>query len=251
VPRKNPIGKIKDAATGAAVTVVGTVSETVKDPIGTGQKVVGTAVGQAVAVAGLVGTRLPHRKRAAAPKVESRPVAEPQSEPRKDQGDPVAPAKEAAAKKAPAKKAAAKKAPAKKAAAKKAPAKKAPAKKAPAKKTAAKKAPATKAPANKAPAAKAPATKAPANKAPANKAPATKAPATKAPAKKAADLATVEDSSVETPVGTTGADPATNPDTTESDLQQPGTAPLMDPSLTNQVKSEAETAARAADVEKG
>jgi DNA-binding protein HU-beta len=173
--------------------------------------------------------------------VESRPVAEPQAEPRKDQGDPVAPARKAPATKTPAKKAAATKAPAKKTAAKKAPAKKTAAKTAPAKKAAAKKTAATKAPAKKTAA----------TKTPAKKAPAKKAPATKAPAKKAADLATVEDSSVETPVGTTGADPATNPDTTESDLQQPGTAPLMDPSLTSQVKSEAETAARASDVEKG
>ena len=44
---------------------------------------------------------------------------------------------------------------------------------------------------------------------------------------------------------------AANPDTTESDLQQVGTEPLLDPSLTNAVKSEADTAARAADVEKG
>ena len=39
--RKNPLGKIKDAADVAVLTVVGTVTETVKDPIGTGQKVVG------------------------------------------------------------------------------------------------------------------------------------------------------------------------------------------------------------------
>jgi hypothetical protein len=195
VPSKNPIEKIKDVATGAAMTVAGTVSETVKDPIGTGQKVVGTAVGQAVVVAGRVGTMLPGRKRAAAPKAEARPLAEPQTEPRKDQGDPIKPA----AKKAPVKKTAAKKT----------------AKKAPAKKTAAKKT------------------------------------AKKAPAKTAAELAAVEDSSVETPVGTTGADPAFNPDTTESDLQQVGTEPLMDPSLTRAVRSEAETGARGADVEKG
>ncbi len=66
----------------------------------------------------------------------------------------------------------------------------------------------------------------------------------------AADLAAVEDSSVETPVGTTGADPAVNPSTAESDLQQVGTEPLMDPSLTNRIKSESETAARASDVDK-
>jgi hypothetical protein len=195
VPPKNPIGKIKDAATDAAVTVVGTVTETVKDPIGTGHKVVSTAVGQAVAVAGHVGTRLPGLKRAAAPKVDTRPVAEPQDEPTKSQGDPLKP---------PTKKASAKKGAAKKTA-----------KKAPAKKTAAKKAPAKKT------------------------------------AKTAADLAAVDDSSVETPVGTTGADPATNPDTTDHDLQQVGTEPIMDASLTNAIKSEAEFGARAADPDKG
>ena len=195
MPPKNPIGKIKDTATDAAVTVVGTVTETVKDPIGTGQKVVGTAIGQAVAVAGRVSTKLPGRKRATAPKVASRPVADPQDEPDKAHGDPVQPPAKKAAKKGAAKKGAAKKT----------------AKKAPAKKTAAK----------------------------------------KAPAKKAADLAAVEDSEVETPVGTTGADPATNPDTTDSDLQQVGTEPLVDPSLTNAIKAEADTGARAADPDKG
>jgi hypothetical protein len=257
VPRRNPIGKIKDAATEAAVTMVGTVSETMKDPVGTGQKVVGTAVGQAVAVAGRVGTRLPRRKRPAAPapKAEARPVAEPQAGPRKDQGDPVAPAKKATAKKT-TKKTATKKTATKKTAAKKATAKKTATKKTAAKKTAAKKTAAKKT-VKKTAAKKAPVKKAPSAKAAVTAptratrtAPATKAPPRKA-AKKAADLAAVEDSSVETPVGTTGADPATNPDTTDRDLQQPGTAPLMDPSLTNQVKSEAETSARASDVQKG
>jgi hypothetical protein len=158
MPRKSPIEKIKDAATGAAVTVAGTVAETVKDPIGTGQKVVGTAVVQAVAVAGRVGTKLPSRKRAAAPRTESRPIAVPQADARKDQGDPVtpvkkAPVKKAPAKKAPSKKAAAKKTPAKKSAVKKAPAKKSTAKKSTAKKSTVKKAPAKKA-AKKAPAKK-------------------------------------------------------------------------------------------------
>jgi hypothetical protein len=177
VPSKNPIGKIKDAATGAAVTVVGTVSETVKDPIGTSQKVVGTAVGQAVAVAGRVTTKLPGRKRPTAPKADPHPAAERQDESIKPHGDPVKP---------PAKKSAAKKSAAKKSA-----------KKAPAKKTAAK-----------------------------------KAPAKKTAAKKAADL-------------------ATNPDTTDSDLQQVGTEPIVDPSLTNAVKSEADIGARASDPDKG
>ena len=102
---KNPLGKIKDVADLA---------------VGTGQKVVEQAVGQAVAVAGAVSTKLPGRKRAPAPKAEARPgpVAEPRAEPRKTEGDPV----KKAAKKAPAKKAAAKKTTAKKTTAKKAPA---------------------------------------------------------------------------------------------------------------------------------
>jgi ribonuclease E len=180
------------------MTVVGTVTEAVKDPIGTGQRVVGTAVGQAVAVAGAVSSKVPGRRRQAdVPRAEAPPVrvAEPQEESRKLHGDPVdlAARKTATKKKAPAKKAA------KKTTAKKA------AKKAPAKKT----------------------------------------------AKSAAELAAVEDNEVETPVGTTGADVATNPDTTETDLQQVGTEPLVDPSLTNAVKSEAETGAAAADVDKG
>ena len=208
MPNQNPLGKIKDVATGAAVTVVGTVTETVKDPVGagqkavgTGQKVVGTAVGQAVGTGqkvagaavgqalarpGRVSPHVPGLRRSAAPTVSSGPVAEPQAEPRKREGDPVKPAT----------------------------------KKVATKKTTAKKA-------------------------------AKKAPATQAAAKTAADLAAVDDSSVETPVGTTGADPATNPDTTESDLQQVGTEPLVDPSLTKAIKAEADIGARAADLDKG
>ena len=153
MPKKNPLGTIKDVADVAMASVVSTVSESVKDPVGTGQKVVGSAVGQAVAVAGAVSTKLPRRKRKSAPKAASGPVAVPATESRKSQGDPVAPAfsdpaaptakkspakkapAKTAAKKAPVKKVAAKKTPVKKAAAKKATAKKAPAKKAPAKKS--------------------------------------------------------------------------------------------------------------------
>jgi hypothetical protein len=126
VAKKSPLDKIKDAATDAAVSVVGT-----------GQKVVGTAVGQALTVAGAVGARVPSRRRAKAPSAPSRPVtrAEPQQEPRKSQGDPVKPPP----KKAPAKKTAAKKTPAKKSAAKDTAAKKSPTKKSAAKKSATKK----------------------------------------------------------------------------------------------------------------
>jgi hypothetical protein len=56
-----------------------------------------------------------------------------------------------------------------------------------------------------------------------------------------------EDVEVTTPVGTTGAGPGSNPDTTESDLQQPGTEPLMDPATTKRVKREAETLRRASE----
>ncbi len=52
---------------------------------------------------------------------------------------------------------------------------------------------------------------------------------------------------IETPVGTPGADVGDNPDTAESDLQQPGTEPLMDPSLTKQVKAESKVGRRGAD----
>ncbi len=69
------------------------------------------------------------------------------------------------------------------------------------------------------------------------------------PAEVAERIAPTDD--VTTPVGTTGAGAAYNPDTTETDLQQPGTEPLMDPATTKTIASEAETLGRAADVDKG
>jgi hypothetical protein len=59
------------------------------------------------------------------------------------------------------------------------------------------------------------------------------------------------DVDIETPVGTTGADVGTNPHTAESDLQQPGTPPLADPSTIKAVESEQETLRKAADPNKG
>ena len=56
---KSPLGKIKDVADVALVSVVSTVSGTVKDPVGTGQKVVGQALG----VAGAVASRVPGLKK--------------------------------------------------------------------------------------------------------------------------------------------------------------------------------------------
>lgn len=58
------------------------------------------------------------------------------------------------------------------------------------------------------------------------------------------------DLDLETPVGTTGADTGHNPDTAEASLQQPGTEPLLDPSLTNEVKAEQDTLHKAADEHK-
>jgi hypothetical protein len=60
-----------------------------------------------------------------------------------------------------------------------------------------------------------------------------------------------EDIEVTTPVGTTGAGLAFNPDTTETDLQQPGTEPLMDPSTTKRIKAESDTLRKASDPKKG
>ena len=201
-----------------------------------------------------------------------------------------APAKKAAqkapAKKAPARTGAAPTAPAGKAPAKKTPAKKTPAKKASAKaqgdptmvtpadmaenvskqpaKKAAKKTPAKKT-AAKAPAkktAKAPA-KTTAAKAPAKKSAAKKAtPATvakkatarktakKGAAKTAEQVANADGPPVTTPVGTTAAAQATNPDTAEHDLQQPGTEPIVDSGTAKAIRSEAETLQRAADTDK-
>ena len=59
---KNPLGTIKDVADLAVASVAGTVSRTVKDPVGTGKKVVGTAVGQAAAAVGAVTSKVGGRK---------------------------------------------------------------------------------------------------------------------------------------------------------------------------------------------
>jgi hypothetical protein len=55
---------------------------------------------------------------------------------------------------------------------------------------------------------------------------------------------------IETPVGTTGADVGFNPDTAEADLQQPGTAPLVDDATVKSVAAESETGRKAARTKK-
>ena len=287
--RKNPLGKIKDTAFGTLRHPLGSAEKAVEHAKGTaaaGRMVAGqvarTAAEKASEGIEVVVTRA-GRGRGRPVRTGLRPVPpveEPAAAPVPDPGAPAAAAKKTAAKrtaakKAPAKKAAAKKAPAKKAAVKKTSAKKA-AKKAevtpadvaqnvakktpqqastttPAKK-AAKKAPAEKtSPGDRLPAKKTAAKKTAAKKTAAKKAPAKKTPAKKAPEapRTAQQVADVEGPEVTTPVGTTAADAAKNPDTTETDLQQPGTEPLMDPATTKAVASEAETLQKAADPDKG
>ena len=60
-------------------------------------------------------------------------------------------------------------------------------------------------------------------------------------------LDVVPDIDVETPVGTTGAGVGHNPDTAEADLQQPGTPPLLDPSVAKAIRSESEILRKAAE----
>ena len=90
-PRRRPLGKIKDAADLA---------------VGTGQKVDRAAVGEAVAVAGIISAKLPGRKQLAGPTHAARPG--PVADARKTEGDPVErDGRETPAKKSPAEKAAA------------------------------------------------------------------------------------------------------------------------------------------------
>jgi hypothetical protein len=103
-----------------------------------------------------------------------------------------------------------------------------------------------------APAAPAPTTKPAAKKAPARKT------ARKAPSKKAAVMAPAlglteaeAEDVLRTPSGIPAAGDGTNPDTTETDLHQPGTEPLMDPATTKAVASESDMLRRAAETDKG
>lgn len=115
--------------------------------------------------------------------------------------------------------------------------------------------------ATKAPAEKAPATRAPAKKAPATRAPAKKAPkkaTRKAPSRKAAVVAPAlglteaeAEDILRTPSGIPAAGDGINPDTTETDLHQPGTEPLMDPATVKAIASESEVLRRGADTDKG
>jgi len=65
-------------------------------------------------------------------------------------------------------------------------------------------------------------------------------------AEEVAEAMPTGDLDLETPVGTTGAAVGHNPDTAESDLQQPGTAPGIDPGLTSAIHKDQERGLAAA-----
>lgn len=80
----------------------------------------------------------------------------------------------------------------------------------------------------------------------------------KAPSKKAAVVAPAlglteaeAEDVLRTPSGIPAAGDGINPDTTETDLHQPGTEPLMDPATVKSAVSEADVMRRASDVDKG
>lgn len=82
--------------------------------------------------------------------------------------------------------------------------------------------------------------------------------ARKAPSRKAAVVAPAlglteaeAEDILRTPSGIPAAGDGINPDTTETDLHQPGTEPLMDPATVNAIVSESEVLRRAADTDKG
>ncbi|GAA5117384.1 hypothetical protein GCM10023339_28150 [Alloalcanivorax gelatiniphagus] len=82
--------------------------------------------------------------------------------------------------------------------------------------------------------------------------------ARRAPSKKAAVMApalglteTEAEDLLRTPSGIPAAGDGYNPDTTETDLHQPGTEPIMDPATVKAAASEAAMMSRAADPDKG
>ena len=282
--RKNPIDQVKDVAIeaikhprGTAEKAVGTARETAAIGRMVAGQVGRTAVSRGVELAGDVLSRATGRHGSTKPAPSSAPVLDPDAPkagtaaqagiaaktakvpsarvPSEDSDGGPAPDAKAPVTKAPAKKAAAKKsadsdvptpaevaeniAPAKKAAAKKTAAKKA------AKETTA----TTATPGDKLPPKKKPAEKTADQ--PADSTAETPADAEPNLPRSAVDVRDSDDVDVTTPVGTSAAGEATNPDTDEHDLQQPGTPPLMDPGTVHAVQSEAETMQKAADVDKG
>jgi hypothetical protein len=275
-----PLNKLKDTAVDAVLHPKGTAGKVVEQAKGTaalGRHVVGGVASQVVeqvtsrvrggspapTARGPESTTSPRRstgETTETTETTARPTTEP---PSKAHGDPIAPSGKSASEDTPA--------------TTRAPAKKSPAKKSP-KKTTAKKA--AKAPAettggpelvpgpsdeqaareaSPADVAKKVAKKAPAKKTAAKttkKSPATKAaaktagaPGDKLPPRRTASAAELAEGGpdVPTPVGTTGAGAGSNPDTGDTDLQQPGTEGIVEPGTAKSVATEAEQMRRAAE----
>ena len=279
---KNPVGKLTETAISTLKNPIGAAGRVVGQAKGT--VALGKAVAEtAGSVVGRAAGRRPKQETHQAPATspaDLRPVPD-VNEPAgtqpagtqergargaedspKKHGDPLAYRREAEPGKPVAKKTPAK--PVAKATAKKqAPAKKAPIKKAPTKKVSATPAdvadvveaavaedPSKTAakPVKKAATKKSPTKKTAAKKAPAQRAtPGGKLPARKSQPKSAAEVLAGEDTDVRTPSGIPAADTATNPDTTEAELTQPGTEPLVDPGTAKATRSQSDTLRKAAE----
>lgn len=270
VAPKNPIGRLADTAINTLKNPLETAGKVVEQTKGTaafgkmvveqvGRSAVTKATETAGAVVGKARARNPESDTAEAetatplrpvtdvnePAHTTGPLAERAEESTKQHGDPVRKPAEQAAKKATAKKSAVKKATAKKTAARPTPI---PSPKDVAevveaavaedpRKTAAK--PATKA-ASGGPAKKT----APGDKLPTKK---TAKPAKKSTPRTAEQLASGEGEGVATPAGTSGAAPGNNPDTAESDLNQPGTEGILEESTAKAVASKSARMRKAAE----
>lgn len=270
VAPKNPIGRLADTAINTLKNPLETAGKVVEQTKGTaafgkmvveqvGRSAVTKATETAGAVVGKARARNPESDTAEAetatplrpvtdvnePAHTTGPLAERAEESTKQHGDPVRKPAEQAAKKATAKKSAVKKATAKKTAARPTPI---PSPKDVAevveaavaedpRKTAAK--PATKA-ASGGPAKKT----APGDKLPTKK---TAKPAKRSTPRTAEQLASGEGEGVATPAGTSGAAPGNNPDTAESDLNQPGTEGILEESTAKAVASKSARMRKAAE----
>ncbi|HJR38163.1 MAG TPA: hypothetical protein VJ819_07255 [Nocardioidaceae bacterium] len=270
VAPKNPIGRLADTAINTLKNPLETAGKVVEQTKGTaafgkmvveqvGRSAVTKATETAGAVVGKARARNPESDTAEAetatplrpvtdvnePAHTTGPLAERAEESTKQHGDPVRKPAEQAAKKATAKKSAVKKATGKKTAARPTPI---PSPKDVAevveaavaedpRKTAAK--PATKA-ASGGPAKKT----APGDKLPTKK---TAKPAKKSTPRTAEQLASGEGEGVATPAGTSGAAPGNNPDTAESDLNQPGTEGILEESTAKAVASKSARMRKAAE----
>lgn len=72
-----------------------------------------------------------------------------------------------------------------------------------------------------------------------------------APSDPATDFPEPAEDEIITPAGIPAAGPGVNPDTGETDLHQPDTAPLMDPSTVKAVKAETDVMRKGAERDKG